>query len=48
MDGWEKMFGGSWVLWPLYAFGCISAVVVKGVSVRYCRGLGVCMVSEVD
>jgi hypothetical protein len=32
----------------LVCIGCISAVVVKGVSVRYCRGLGVCMVSEVD
>jgi hypothetical protein len=35
------------VLWPMCVFGCISVVVVDGVCVRYCRGLGLCTVGTV-
>jgi hypothetical protein len=37
---WGKQCGGCWFLWSLCVFGCISVVVVEGVCVRYCRGLG--------
>jgi hypothetical protein len=40
----KKVEGGSyrgcWILWPLCVFGYISVVVVEGVCVRNCRGLG--------
>jgi hypothetical protein len=42
-SGWGKKYGGFRVLWPLFVLGCIS-VVVKGVSVRIFRGLGLCTI----
>jgi hypothetical protein len=45
--GWVKMYGGCWALWSLCVFGCISVVVVEGVCVRDCRGLGLCAVGTV-
>jgi hypothetical protein len=41
-------YGGSWVLWPLCVFGCISVVVVKGACVKDCRELEVCIVGIVS
>jgi hypothetical protein len=46
--GWMgKRYGGSWGLWPLFVFECISFVVVDGACVKDCRGLGLCTVGAV-
>jgi hypothetical protein len=42
-----KRYGGSWGLWPLFVFECISFVVVDGACVKDCRGLGLCTVGAV-
>jgi hypothetical protein len=39
-SGWREIYGGCYVLWPLYMLGCICAVVMDGVFVRDCRGSG--------
>jgi hypothetical protein len=41
--GWVSW--GSWFLWSLCVFRCIS--VVEGACVRDCRGLGLCKVDIV-
>jgi hypothetical protein len=46
VDEWVKIYGGCWVLWPLCVFGCIS-IVVEGVCVRDCRGVGLCTFGRV-
>jgi hypothetical protein len=48
VSGWEKRYGGCWILWPLCVLGCISAVVVEDACVRDCKGLGVCIVGTVS
>jgi hypothetical protein len=45
--GWVKRYGGCWVLCLLCVFECISVIVVEGVCVRDCRGLGFCTVGTV-
>jgi hypothetical protein len=40
VGGCDKRFGGCWVLWPLYVFGCISVVVMEVADVRDCKGWG--------
>jgi hypothetical protein len=46
-SGWVKRYGGFWILWPLCVWGYISVVVVEGVCVRDCRGLGLYTVGTV-
>jgi hypothetical protein len=41
-----ETYEGSWVLWPLCVFGCIS-VVVEGACVRDFRRLVLCTVGTV-
>jgi hypothetical protein len=47
VSGCVKSYGGCWFLWPLCVLGYISVVVVEGVCVSNCRGLGLCAVGRV-
>jgi hypothetical protein len=47
-SGWVKSYGGCCILWSLCLLGYISVVVVEGVCVRDCRGLGLCTFGTVS
>jgi hypothetical protein len=48
VGGWEKNYGGCWVLWPLCALGYVSVVVVEGACVRDFSGIELCIVDTID